>query len=113
MTGPDRDELQPAAPAIRTITGADGKVLVFSADRFTADICDGNACFIYGAAPGSKKFNNEHVVPRWVLKRYDLFAKEITLPNGSLQRYGPFTFRSQSVTYVSGIICNPCVRYGP
>ena len=35
MTGPDRDELQPAAPAIRTITGADGKVLVFSADRFT------------------------------------------------------------------------------
>ena len=49
MTGPDRDELQPAALAIRTITGADGKVL----------------------------------------KRYDLFAKEITLPNGSLQRYGP------------------------
>jgi hypothetical protein len=54
-----------------------------------ADICDGNACFICGAAPGSKKFNNEHVIPRWDLKRYDLFAKEITLPNGSLQRYGP------------------------
>ena len=79
-----------AAPAARTITGTDGRVLLFSATQFTAEICDGDACFICGAPRGSKKFNNEHVVPRWVLKRYNLFAEAITLPNGAQQHYGTY-----------------------
>lgn len=84
------DKTGPATPAARTIIAADSKVLLFSAEQFTTDICDGDACFVCGAASGSKKFNNEHVIPRWVLKRYNLFAKQITLPNGVLQRYGTY-----------------------
>jgi len=68
-----------------------GKVILFSAQRFIDDICLGNCCFICGAQPGTKEFNNEHVLPLWLLRRYDLFARQITLPNGVGVRYDRYT----------------------
>jgi hypothetical protein len=40
-----------------------GKVIFLSAQRFVDDICLGNCCFICGAKPEDKPFNNEHILP--------------------------------------------------
>ncbi|HLZ65510.1 MAG TPA: hypothetical protein VKQ29_04730 [Aliidongia sp.] len=68
-----------------------GKVLFFSCKRFVTDICEGDCCFICGAKPSDKPFNKEHVLPEWLLRRYDLFDKRINLPNGSRFSYGQYT----------------------
>lgn len=74
----------------RTIVGDDGRILLFSCQRFLSDICDGDACFICGASPNERRFNDEHIVPRWILRRFKLFDKEITLPNGERRKYGGY-----------------------
>ena len=68
-----------------------GKVIFFSAQRFVDDICLGNCCFICGARPEEKPFNDEHILPEWLLRRYDLFTKTITLPNDRMVRYDRYT----------------------
>jgi hypothetical protein len=68
-----------------------GKVIFFSADRFIHDICLGGCCFICGAHPGEKPFNDEHILPEWFLRKCALFEKQITLPNGALFRYDRYT----------------------
>jgi hypothetical protein len=73
-----------------TIRDHDGRVLLFSCDDFINDICNGDACFICGAPQGTTTFNNEHVVPRWVLKHYKLFDEQITLPNGEFHNYASY-----------------------
>lgn len=70
-----------------TILASDGRVLLFSYERFVDEIVLGEACFICGASPRDKLFNDEHVVPRWVLRRFGLFDKEITLPTGERRHY--------------------------
>jgi hypothetical protein len=65
----------------------DGKILHFSLSKFTRDIVDGDCCFICGAERGSKPFNDEHVIPQWILKRYDLYNRQIVLPNGASLKY--------------------------
>jgi hypothetical protein len=74
-----------------SVVDENGKVLVFSTKRFIGDICLGDCCFICGAKPDEKPFNNEHILPDWMLRRYDLFARTITLPNGTLVRYDRYT----------------------
>jgi hypothetical protein len=68
-----------------------GRVVYFSLDRFVRDVCLGDCCFICGANPADVPFNNEHVIPEWLLRRYDLFALSLTLPNGSAVRYDRYT----------------------
>jgi hypothetical protein len=79
----------------RTIDGsvidATGKVILFSPERFVKDICFGDCCFICGSTPAQKPFNNEHIIPEWVLRRYDLFHKVIRLPNDVNIRYDRYT----------------------
>ncbi len=67
-----------------------GKVLFFSKDRFVNDICLGHCCFICGAQPGSKPFNDEHVIPDWVLRKFNLFDRTLTLPNGTTIKYSRY-----------------------
>jgi hypothetical protein len=67
-----------------------GKVLFFSKDRFVKDICLGHCCFICGAQPGSKVFNDEHVIPEWVLRKFGLFDRTINLPNGTTLKYARY-----------------------
>ncbi len=74
-----------------SIEDAAGKVIFFSARRFVDDICLRRCCFICSAKPGSKEFNDEHILPLWLLRRYDLFARQITLPNGASVRYDRYT----------------------
>src|SRR5262249_18123356 len=68
----------------------DGRVLFFSIERFAKDIAEGNCCFICGAQPGTKIFNNEHVIPDWILRRYKLHNHKIRLPNGTETTYGRY-----------------------
>jgi hypothetical protein len=68
----------------------DRKVLYFSYERFVRDIVQGNRCFICGANPELVPFNDEHVIPDWILRRYNLHGRVITLPNQTTFRYGQF-----------------------
>jgi hypothetical protein len=68
-----------------------GKIIFFSAQRFVEDICLGHCCFICGAKPEDKPFNNEHILPEWLPRRYDLFSRTIKLPNDRTVQYGRYT----------------------
>ena len=70
---------------------SEGKVIFFSTERFINDICLGDCCFICGAKSSKREFNNEHILPVWLLRRYNLFAKTITLSNGATVRYDQYT----------------------
>ena len=74
-----------------SVIDARGKVIFFSAERFVRDICLGSCCFICGARPEDQKFNNEHILPEWLLRRFDLFSRTITLPNEGTVQYGRYT----------------------
>lgn len=79
-----------------TITGdgsvldSDGKVVLFSLERFVKDICEGDCCFICGVSPSDAQFNNEHILPEWILKKYDLYHKAINLPNKTTFKYAQY-----------------------
>lgn len=67
-----------------------GKVIYFSADRFIDTIAQGDCCFMCGVSPNDAEFNGEHIIPKWVLKKFDLFAQSVTLPNETLLRYDQY-----------------------
>jgi hypothetical protein len=46
---------------------------------------------VCGASSADVPFNDEHVLSKWLLRRYDLFALSITLPNGATIRYDGYT----------------------
>lgn len=73
-----------------SVVRSDGSVVYFSIKRFTEDICRDGCCFICGAARNSVPFNDEHVIPRWLLRRHGLFDQEVILPNGTGLRYGQY-----------------------
>lgn len=68
-----------------------GKVVFFSIDRFLRDICEGGCCFICGADPTTTTFNDEHILPDWILGKLNLHSQRITLPNGQGFVYGQYT----------------------
>jgi hypothetical protein len=74
----------------KSVIGLGGRVLHFSVDRFIKDICEGDCCFICGISPSETEFNDEHVIPDWILKKYGLYTKTIRLPNGSTIRYDQY-----------------------
>lgn len=74
-----------------SIVDNEGRVLFFSMDRFVSDICEGDCCFMCGASPEEKEFNEEHVIPKWILRKLDIYKLPITLPNDSKVRYDQYT----------------------
>ena len=70
---------------------SDGKVLYFSTERFIRDICEGDCCFICGISRSEANFNDEHVLPKWILRKCDLYKQSITLPNRTPFRYDKYT----------------------
>ncbi len=73
-----------------SVVDDNGKVIFFSVERFVKDICEGDCCFICGASPSDVKFNNEHILPEWILKKYDLYSKTINLPNETIFKYAQY-----------------------
>lgn len=64
-----------------------GKTLLFSVERFIEQIVKLSNCFICGATPTSTEFNDEHVLPDWILKRFELHSRLMTLPNQTYTKY--------------------------
>lgn len=74
-----------------SVQDRDGKIVFFSQDRFMSDIVAGDCCFICGKQRGSVPFNDEHVLPDWLLRRFELHGKEIVISNRTGFRYGRLT----------------------
>lgn len=73
-----------------TIKGKDGKIIFYGLDQFINDIVLGECCFICGAAPESKEFNWEHIIPNWILRRFNLHKRRINLPNNTTIGYSEY-----------------------
>jgi len=77
---------------VRTTGGSveapDGRVVSLGVDRFISAIAHGDACFICGVAPAEKRFNDEHVIPNWILKRHELHSRRLVTPNKADLMYG-------------------------
>lgn len=73
-----------------TIVNGKGQILLFGLKHFIQSIVEGDACFICGASPNEKEFNNERVIPNWLLKKHSLHDKKITLPNNTHLSYGKY-----------------------
>ena len=67
------------------------ELIFFSLERFTSDIANGDCCFICGAQRAAVPFNDEHVTPDWILRRFGLHGCQIQIPNSTHLRYGSLT----------------------
>ncbi len=69
------------------------KVIYYPLDDFVDEIVNVDSCFICGVRreSGDKKFNDEHVIPQWLLRRFSLYNEKIRLPNNELVRYASQT----------------------
>ena len=74
----------------KSVYGRSGKLLKFSFEHFITDVVKGKACFMCGALPGTKVFNDEHVIPDWLLRKFDSHSKKVKLPNSAPVLYGAF-----------------------
>jgi hypothetical protein len=70
-----------------SLVDSEGKIIGFSLQRFERDIRNGDCCFICGAERSSKQFNDEHIIPRWLLRKHSLFGSHLYIPNGQLIQY--------------------------
>lgn len=61
------------------------KIIFVSFDRFRDKVCEGEACLI--CAKTKTDLTKEHIVPDWILRRFDLHDKAMHLPNGSTIKY--------------------------
>jgi hypothetical protein len=71
-----------------SVLDKDGRVIFFGTDRYIQNIVEGDCCFICGQSRDSVPFNDEHVIPDWLLRRFELHGDEIELPNAAGLRYG-------------------------
>jgi hypothetical protein len=69
----------------------DKKIVYFGYRDFVNQIVQGDCCFICGATRIVRPFNDEHVIPEWILRRFNLFSRSIVLPNGMSTKYSSYT----------------------
>ena len=74
-----------------SVVDGTGNVIYFSVDRFVSDICEGGCCFVCGVGPDAAQFSDEHILPRWILKKFNLFDRTIGVPNTAQFPYGRYT----------------------
>jgi hypothetical protein len=70
---------------------ANQKTLYFGMKDFYDQIILNGNCFICGAPKDSKEFNDEHVIPNWILRKFKMHNDQIRLPNGDYIKYGSYT----------------------
>ncbi|MFI5421870.1 MAG: hypothetical protein ACHQ1H_12955 [Nitrososphaerales archaeon] len=92
---------------------ANDKVIYFSFDDFMERFVRGNNCFICGASPGEKSFNDEHIIPDWILRRFKLHDEEITLPNETTMQYGKYKIRCCAAcnSFLGEVLETPISKY--
>src|ERR1035438_1613986 len=73
-----------------SVEDSKGRVILFGVERFFEQIVEGNCCFICGVSPNTAIFNDEHVLPDWMLRRYELHSRLMCLPNRTEFQYKHF-----------------------
>ncbi len=76
-----------------SLINSESKTMHLGIDRFIKEICEGSNCFLCGSSPDDKIFNNEHIIPNWILKKTNMHNSFITLPNKEKKRYSQYTIR--------------------
>jgi len=69
------------------LTPKSKKIIHYDYDDFMKSVIKEKCCFVCGAAPGSKRFNDEHVIPNWILKHYATPDAFTILPNQARLKY--------------------------
>ena len=69
---------------------SDGLPLYLNIDDFVELISDKKRCFICGISNSATDFNKEHIFPRWILKKYNLWDKTTVNPAGYSRRYDQY-----------------------
>src|SRR4051812_28500459 len=80
-----------------SLLDAHGRIRHFGRRAFEKLAADLERCFVCGTDRSEVSFNDEHVVPDWILRRFDLHSRMIGLPNGQQQLYGRYTLRCCTV----------------
>mgnify|MGYP007089313263 CR=1 FL=1 len=78
----------------KSILRPDGEFVFVHTNDFAENILVGNNCFLCGCYPDGVEFNNEHVIPDWLLRYTGIANMSITLPNGCDVRYSSYKVRS-------------------
>ncbi len=68
-----------------SLVDGEGRIIFVSLERFQERVCKGSVCFL--CAKESTCITKEHVIPDWILRRFQLYEKAMRLPNGTLLRY--------------------------
>lgn len=68
-------------------TDLDGRRIFFSFESFKEQVCKKGSCFVCGAPFSKKKFNDEHVIPDWIIRLCGLKDSSLTLTVGRPVRY--------------------------
>lgn len=66
------------------------KKLFIGISEFENNIVGHGNCFICGESRETKEFNDEHVIPDWVIRKCGLNSKQITLHNQTKIRYNQY-----------------------
>lgn len=72
-----------------SIVSDEGDLVYISVERFLRDICEGDNCFLCGKSYEEGR-TKEHIIPDWVLRKFGLHDKLVTLPNETRLRYGAY-----------------------
>jgi len=76
---------------LKTTVNSRGIIVFYEMNDFYQKIILEKDCFICGAKKESKVFNDEHILPNWLLTKYKLHNKRITLPNLIGYKYSSYT----------------------
>lgn len=68
-----------------------GEILQFNVTDFINKIVKSSNCFVCGASSDEKTFNDEHIIPNWILKKIKLHNRSVKLPNSSIHKYFNYT----------------------
>lgn len=72
------------------VTPKSKKIIHYSYNDFIESVVKGNCCFICGTETDSKVFNDEHVIPNWILKHYAAPQAYMILPNNATLPYSKY-----------------------
>lgn len=69
---------------------AKGKTTFVSIKAFASEVCNSDVCFICTKVLKSGNYNKEHVIPNWILKKFNLHNENVNLPNDTKLKYGQY-----------------------
>lgn len=76
---------------IHDIYGPDGRLLFLGMETFVLKVVKRGGCFVCGKCDSpAKTFNQEHIIPRWLMGHAGIANQRITLMNGESLIYGEY-----------------------